>query len=621
MKHFAEIYKDAFIKNWDKDAIADYGTKGSYTYGEFAAQIAKLHTIFDITSIQKGDKIAVLGKNTTSWIITYFAAITKGTVIVPILDEFNPKDVVHILNHSEAKLFFCDKWFNDKVNIEQIEKLDAIFSLSDFTITQSRLSDEVLSKLSNIDTIFTQKYPNGYSQSDIDYVQVESDDLVSINYTSGTTSLTKGVMLMDKNLAGNITFGTDTLYEHLSRSLVILPIAHVYGLLFSVLAQIAGGGKVTFLAKIPSPAILLEACKEVRPTILTLVPLIFEKIYKMKLKPMLEKPMLKFLCKLPFMKSVIYHKVGKQLHKSLGGEGLYEVIIGGAAINKDVEQFLKDIRFPFLVGYGMTECAPLISYIDHKDFEVQSVGKELGMPRASIRIVKENPTDEVGEVQIFGDHVMKGYFKDEEATKNTFTEDGWLKSGDLGYIDQKGNLYLKGRSKTMLLGPSGENIYPEAIESKLLNLPFVSECIVMQNSANKLVAFVYPDYPMIEQAGVSHDRLDRLMANNRRTLNDELAKYENIQRIVIIKEPLPKTPKNTVKRYGLEYLLGEFEQNREKQLVKSRKELADRKEEEKRLKKENSKKKKEKPKKEKKVKTEKVKKEKSSTSPKKEKSK
>ena len=426
----------------------------------------------------------------------------------------------------------------------------------------SNCDDEVAERAANYKQLFSDKYPNSFTQECVTYADINPDDVIILNYTSGTTSFTKGVMLMEKNVMGNLTFFENKLKAHSGRTLSILPAAHVYGLMFGVLSFLTYGGKVTFLGKIPSPAILLAACAEVKPTVLTLVPLIFEKIYKMKIRPTLNKPMMKILCSLPIIRGVIYRKIGKKLYNQLGGEGLYQVIIGGAAINKDVEKFLKETKFPFTVGYGMTECAPLISYIDHKDFQLESVGKPLGIPYAEVRTRKENPEDQFGEIQIFGVNVMKGYFKDEESTKDTFTEDGWLKTGDLGYVDSDDNIYIKGRSKTMLLGPSGENIYPEAIESKIMNLPFVAECVVLQNKEHKLVAFVYPDMAMLKDAGVDKDMLNRLMANNRRTVNDDLARFENIYRIEITKEPLPKTPKNTVKRYGLEYLLELHEKNR-----------------------------------------------------------
>lgn len=574
MQRFTHIYKQTIIDCWDKEAVANYGTKVSYTYGQFAEKIAELHVIFDIYNIQKGDKISVLGKNSSNWIISFIASVNYGAIIVPILDEFNSRDVINILNHSDTKLFFCDKWFFDKITIAEIPDVLAVFSLNDFSVLDSNSKDDKgLKRIENIKQEFESRYPKGFSKDDVQYAELQPDDVIVLNYTSGTTSLTKGVLLMEKNIVGNIEFFKNKLNKYNERTLSILPNAHVYGLMFSVLSYLSYGGKVTFLGKIPSPAVLMSACAEVKPQVLTLVPLIFEKIYKMRIAPMLNKPMIKLITKIPFVKNIIYKKIGKKLYNQLGGDGLYQVIIGGAAINKDVEKFLRNIKFPFTVGYGMTECAPLISYIDHKDFVLESVGLGLGKPYAEVRVVKQNREDAYGEIQIFGSNVMKGYYKDEEATANTFTEDGWLKSGDLGYIDEKGNIYIKGRSKTMLLGSSGENIYPEAIESKIMNLPFIAECIVMQNVDNKLIAFIYPDYAMLESANVPKNMMDRVMANNRRTLNDQLARFEIIHRIEIISEPLPKTPKNTVKRYGLEYLLDIYEANKLLSVQKKRNDM------------------------------------------------
>lgn len=574
MQKLAEIYKQTTIDCWDKEAVADYGTDLCYSFGELAKKIAEIHILFDINSIKKGDKVAVLGKNSSHWLATFIATINYGAVIVPILDEFNSKDVVHILNHSDSQIFFCDNWFKNKFSPNETPNIKSIIALNDFSLVHTYCDKEAKNKMAKVNLVFSEKYPNGFTKENVEIADISGDDVIVLNYTSGTTSFTKGVMIMEKNIVGNITFFNERLSNHSDRTLSILPAAHIYGLIFGVLAYTYYGGKVTFLGKIPSPAILLAACAEVKPNILTLVPLIFEKIYKMRIRPKLEKPLMKMICKVPFIKKIIYKKIGKKLYQQLGGEGLYQVIIGGAAINKDVEKFLQEIKFPFTVGYGMTECAPLISYIDHTKFILESVGLELGKPYATTRIVNENNQDEFGEIQVLGSNVMKGYYKDEEATKSTFTEDGWLKTGDLGYIDNKGNIFIKGRSKTMILGPSGENIYPEAIESKILNLPFVLECIVLQNKDNKLVAFVYPDLNMLKAAGVPSDKIDRMMANNRRTVNDQLARFENIHRIEILEAPLAKTPKNTVKRYGLEYLLEFHEKKKKLSIEKKREELA-----------------------------------------------
>lgn len=563
-KGLLNILKEPFEKNWEELALQDFNTDISYKYKDFAAKIEELHIIFKAAGIEKGDRIALIGRNSSHWAISFMSVITYGAIVVPILDEFNPRDVVHILNHSGAKMFICDEAMWSNYQTRDFETVVTVFSTTKFALLFNDTEKDLKGTVKNLPKLMKEKFPNGLTYAEMGWVTLEPDDVVIINYTSGTTSLTKGVMLTAKNIAANIVFGFVTYTEagHPSqRALCVLPLAHVYGLIFGYLLQVAFGTSITFLGKLPSPKILLDACAAVKPTLLLFVPLIFEKIYKFNIAPKINKGIVGKLRVIPFVDHIIHRKVGKTLMEMFGGQ-IYEVIVGGAAINPEVEKFLLKAKFPFTVGYGMTECAPLISYIPNTEFKPQSVGKIVndGM---EIRISKENESDPTGEIQVKGDHVMKGYYGDDEATKSTFTEDGWLKTGDLGCIDKDGYIFIKGRSKTMLLGPSGENIYPEAIESKLNNMPFIAESIVMQNKKHKLVAFVYPDYPMIDKAKISLDRLNRLMANNRRTINEITAKYENIQRIIVVDEPFAKTPKNTPKRYGLEYLMEKYDAEKE----------------------------------------------------------
>ncbi|MEG2120751.1 MAG: AMP-binding protein [Rikenellaceae bacterium] len=559
-KGMLNLLKEPFSKNWEELALQDFNTDISYKYKDFAAKIEELHIIFKAAGIERGDRIALIGRNTSHWAISFMSIISYGAVVVPILDEFNPRDVVHILNHSKAKLFLCDESMWSNYQTRDFETVVTVISTTKFALLYNDTENDIKSTIKGMKKLMKEKFPNGLTYEKMEWVDIEPDDLTIINYTSGTTSLTKGVMLTARNLATNIEFGikTYTKIGHPSqRALCVLPLAHVYGLMFGYLLQIAFGTSITFLGKLPSPKILLDACASVKPTMLLFVPLIFEKIYKFNIAPKINKGIVGKLRLIPFVNDLICRKAGKTLYDLFGGE-LYEVIVGGAAINPEVEKFLIKAKFPFTVGYGMTECAPLISYIPNTAFKPQSVGKALDNGMV-IRIDKEQESDPSGEIQVKGDQVMMGYYGDEEATKSTFTDDGWLKTGDLGCIDKDGYIYIKGRSKTMLLGPSGENIYPEAIESKLNNMPFIAESIVMQNKQHKLIAFVYPDYPMIEKAKISLSRLNRLMANNRRTLNEITAKYENIQRIIVVEEPFAKTPKNTPKRYGLEYLIEKYD--------------------------------------------------------------
>lgn len=549
-ENLVKLYEESFKKNWEKEAAKDYISGRQLTYGEYACEIEKLHILYREIGINVGDAIAVTGKNSIAWSLIYMSALTYGAVIVPILDEFHPKDITHIINHSDAKLLFCDDDIWSKMHFQDFEKLIGVVSLIDSKILEHQFSKDFETIFHSIPEKFNTLHPNGFKPDSINYLVRDKNDLALLCYTSGTTSMTKGVMLTYNNLCGNVIFGRDNFTKcgvTLKSTLCVLPLAHTYGAAFNLLVQLQWGAKITFLGKIPSPNIILEACKEAKPTLLFFVPLVFEKIYKNKIEPVITKPFIARLLKTPIIGDMIYRAIGKKIYKTLGGKSLYEVIIGGAAINAEVEAFFYRAKFPFLVGYGMTECAPLISYRNHKSFVPTSVG--LALPNLmEVRIVKENETDEIGEIQTRGENVMLGYYKDAEATAATFTEDGWLKTGDLGEIDADGNIYIKGRSKTMLLGTSGENIYPEPIESKLSNMPFVSECIIVQHR-NKLEAWVYPDMETKEKMEISDKKLVEIMNDNRKTLNHTLSKFEAISNIHISANPFPKTPKRTLKRY------------------------------------------------------------------------
>lgn len=549
-ENLVELYEESFKKNWDKKAVKDYISARELTYGQYAEEIEKLHLLFKESEINIGDSIAVSGKNSIAWSLIYMSAITYGAVIVPVLDEFHPKDITHIINHSDAKLLFCDDDIWSKMHFQDFEKLLGVISLIDGRILEHTSAIDFKTIFDNVAERFKLLHPNGFKPESVKYLIRDKNDLALLCYTSGTTSLTKGVMLSYNNLCGNVIFARDNYKNReitLQSTLCVLPLAHTYGAAFNLLVQLQWGAKITFLGKIPSPNIILEACKEAKPTLLFLVPLVFEKIYKNKIEPIIKKPIVATLLNTPIIGDFIYKMIGKKIYKTLGGSSLYEVIIGGAAINAEVEAFFYRAKFPFLVGYGMTECAPLISYRNHKSFVPTSVG--LALPNLmEVRITKENPTDEIGEIQTRGENVMLGYYKDPEVTVASFTEDGWLKTGDLGEIDADGNIYIKGRSKTMLLGTSGENIYPEPIESKLANMPFVSECIIVQHRS-RLEAWIYPDVETKEKMDISDKKLVEIMNDNRKTLNNSLARFEAISNIHISQNPFPKTPKRTIKRY------------------------------------------------------------------------
>ncbi|MFI3321251.1 MAG: AMP-binding protein [Rikenellaceae bacterium] len=555
-ENLVELLSDSFKLNWEKEAAKDYISKRQLTYGEYAAEIERLHILFDCAAISDGDKIAVCGKNSIAWSLVYVATLTYGAVIVPILDEFHPKDITHVINHSEAKLFFCDDDIWKKLNINDFDNLLGVVSLLDDKVIVSKSEINLTKIKAAALKEFDKKYKDGFKAENVSYRVKDANSLAEICYTSGTTSLTKGVMLSLNNLCGNTMFARDNYSKKgvtLKSTLCILPLAHTYGAAFNLLVQLEWGAKITFLGKIPTPAYILEACKEVKPTLLFLVPLVFEKIYKSKIEPLLKKPIVAAILNTPILGDMFCRMVGGKIRKLLGGNALEEVIIGGAAMNKDVEAFFARAKFPFLIGYGMTECAPLISYQEHSKFIPTSVGKALpGL--MEVRIEFENEGDEIGEIQTRGENVMLGYYREEDVTAASFTADGWLKTGDLGMIDSDGNIYIKGRSKTMLLGASGENIYPEPIESKLSNMPFIEDCIILQNG-NRLEAWVYPDKELMKKMNIDESKLTDIMNDNRKTLNHTLAKFEAIHTIKISPEPFPKTPKKSIKRMDTQNMI------------------------------------------------------------------
>lgn len=545
-ENFIKLYEDSFRYNWDLPALSDYGDSNSLLYRDLAKEIACLHILFDKLEIKKGTKIALIGKNTRQWCIAYMATITYGAIIVPILQDFHPDNVHHIVNHSEAELLFVNDSIWESLEEGQMTHLDGIFSLSDFACIYDNSKKHIKAIVQNLDKEMSLKYPNGFSKEDIVYASVDNSEVVLINYTSGTTGFSKGVMLLANNLAGNVTYAKSlNLLFREGRIVSFLPLAHAYGCAFDFLYALSEGVHVTLLGKAPSPKILAAAFSEIKPNLIVTVPLVIEKLYKKAILPKLEKSSIKMALKIPLVKDQIYAKIRKGLVDALGGS-FSEVIIGGAAFNKEVESFLHKIKFPFTVGYGMTECGPLISYDHHYDFVPTSCGKILST--MEVRVDSPDPYNTLGEIQVRGENVMKGYYKNEEATKAAFTEDGWLKTGDLGTIDENGRIYLRGRSKTMILGASGQNIFPEEIEAKLNNLPYVTESLVVTRN-NKLVALVYPDYETMNLTGLSSKDLNVVMEENRLVLNKSVANYETISTIHIYPTEFEKTPKKSIKRY------------------------------------------------------------------------
>jgi long-chain acyl-CoA synthetase len=543
---FIKRYEKSFRENFDFPAMTDYGSGKTFTYGEMAKEIAKLHILFKEYKINPGDKISVIGKNSSRWCIAHLATVTYGAVIVPILHDFNANDVEHIINHSDSALLFAADAIWETLSEEKISCVKGIISLTDFRLLSQREDEHLDCLMVELDGRFAEKYPAGFGPGDINYSNQPDEDMVVLNYTSGTTGFSKGVMILGRNLSGNMEFAHHYIgLKRGDRMLSFLPLAHTYGAAFDFLYALTEGVDVTFLGKTPAPKVLLKAFQEVQPEIVISVPLIFEKIYKNMIIPTLNKRPISWALSLPLLDTQIYLQIRKKLIHALGGK-VRQVIVGGAPFNNEVEDFLLKIKFPISVGYGMTECAPLISFSLCADFVPHSCGKVLSCMEA--RIDSGNPENVAGEIQVRGQNVMAGYYKNEAATKEAFTDDGWLKTGDLGTLDKNNNLFIRGRSKTMILGASGQNIYPEEIEAKLNNLPFVMESLVMEKN-RRLIALVYPDYDSVDESGLSHEDLALIMEENRATLNKEVASYEKITEIQLFPNEFEKTPKKSIKRY------------------------------------------------------------------------
>ena len=546
-ENLIKIYENSFRKNWDLEAVTDFGTTVTLTYGQMAERIAYLHLLFERVGIEMGDRIAVMGKNNSNWVTTYLATVTYGAVIVPILQDFKANDAIHIINHSESKLLFITDQIWENIDVEQVPDLQAVISLNTMDLITAGLPKTQAVDKMTIEELFAEKYPDGFTKDDVKYAERSNAELASINYTSGTTGFSKGVMTPMNALAGNVLFGFKTgLVFPGCRHVAFLPLAHAYGCAFDFLACLAAGGHTYLIGRTPSAKILLKAFSEVKPTVILSVPLILEKIYKKMIQPQISKTPVSWVLKVPLLDQVVLGKIREKLMEAFGGE-FKEVIIGGAPLNAEVEAFLRRIKFPLTIGYGMTETAPLISFTHWEEFRAQSCGQVLdGLMEA--RIADAN-AEGVGEIQVRGEHVMMGYYKNEEATAQSFTEDGWLRTGDLGMIDEDGFIYIKGRCKTMLLGPSGQNIYPEEIEAKINNMPYVLESLVLQKEDTRLVALVCPDFEAVDADKLTQEQLEAIMDENRKLVNAELAAYEQINTIKLYAHEFEKTPKKSIKRF------------------------------------------------------------------------
>ena len=541
---FNEYIRKAIIYNWDSNALTDFQGQ-TLQFHDVARKIAKLHIAFENTGIKKGDKIAICGRNSAHWAVTFLATLTYGAVAVPILHEFNAEQIHNIVNHSGSRLLFVGDFVAKDIDPEKMPSLEGILNLPDFSLMLSR-SEKLSFSREHLNMLFGSKYPRAFTKDNICYHADEPDELALINYTSGTTGFSKGVMLPYRGLWGNVDFCIRRLGTQVkpgSRILDILPMAHMYGLAIEFLFGFCNGSHLFFLNRLPSPTLIAKAFTDVKPALVISVPLIIEKIIRKRVFPVLQTPRMKLLMAMPVVRDKVKTRICEQVIDAFGGN-MYEVIVGGAPLSKEVEQFLMSIGFPITVGYGTTECAPLISYRDWKEFAPGSCG--CAIDNMEVKIDSPDPYTVAGEILTRGTNVMLGYYKDEEATKQVLEPDGWYHTGDLGTIDSDGNIFIRGRKKNMLLGANGQNVYPEEIEDKLQSMPMVSECIVLQRGA-KLVALVYPDQD--ELLNFSADELKGIMEQNRQELNMQLPAYSRLSSIELQKDEFLKTPKKSIKRY------------------------------------------------------------------------
>ena len=540
-----KIFEESFKKNWDRPAISNYHGETLH-FKDVARRMEKLHIMFEECGLEKGDKVAICSRNQANWAVTFLAIMTYGAVPVPLLHEFKSANIHHLVNHSEARILFVDDVIWEGLSESEMPDLHAIIQVNNFRILYASDEKIVDAKL-HLNELFGRKYPEAFEPQMLNYYEDSADELAVINYTSGTSGFSKGVMIPYRAIFSNLSFGRKVLPQlnNTSRVVSMLPCAHMYGLMFEVLYELSAGCHVHFLSRLPSPKVIMQALSEVKPNVVIAVPLVIEKIYKSKIQPILEKEGIKFLMKVPGLNQVLLNKVKAELIQAFGGE-FYEVIIGGAAFNKEVESFFKKMAFPFTVGYGMTECAPIITYDDWKEEKLHSCGK--AAPNMEVRIDSDNPSQVPGEIQVKGANVFLGYFKNEEATREVFTEDGWFRTGDMGILDDDGCLFIKGRTKCMILGPSGQNIYPEEVETVLNSQPYVVDSLVIEDNGG-LTALIYPDYAAGVKDGMNQEAFVKYIEGTLGDLNRELPNYAKLKKIEVMSEDFERTPKKSIKRY------------------------------------------------------------------------
>ncbi len=530
-------------QNWEIEALSNYREKG-YSYKSIAEKILKLHILFKGSGIKEGDKIALVGRNSANWCITYLAAVTYGAVIVPILPDFKPDDLTNIINHSDSRLLFIDDKIYDLLDITRMTEIIGVLSLDDFRLIRSD-KQTVEESFSSLEANYSKAFPE-LRKEDIKFSDISNDHLAVISYTSGTTGFSKGVMITHNNLAANVRYAQNNMPLESGDPVVsFLPLAHTFGCAFEFLFPFTLGCHITILTKTPSPQILIQAFKEIKPRLIVSVPLVVEKIYKKQLLSVISKPHMKILLAIPGINNILFGKIREKLTETFGGR-FKELVVGGAAFNADAEKFFKKIKFRFSVGYGMTECGPLISYASWDTTKLGASGR--AVDTLEVTIDSPDPETVVGEIILRGENVMTGYYKNEKATREMIDDEGWMHTGDLGVIDKEGNIFIKGRSKSMILGPSGKNIYPEEVEAVINNKDYIVESVVISVD-NKLIALVFPDYEMMKRDNITEEQLIEILDKTRKEVNERLPEFMAVSKFRIHPEEFAKTPKRSIKRF------------------------------------------------------------------------
>ncbi len=530
-------------QNWDIEALSNYKEKG-YTYKEIAGKIIKLHIFFKEIDVREGDKIALVGRNSANWCVIYLASVTYGAVIVPILPDFKPGDLTNLINHSDSKLLFVDDKIFEDLDTSKTPEITGVVSLDDYSMISSG-NARIREAYNSVEEKYRNAYPE-LKQNDVKFSDIANDKLAVISYTGGTTGFSKGVMIAHNSLAANVRFAQNHMPLNPGDPVIsFLPLAHTYGCAFEFLFPFTIGCHITILTKTPSPQILIQAFREIRPSLILSVPLVIEKIYKKQLLPVISKPLMKTLLAIPGINLLLYNKICKKLTDTFGGK-FNVVVIGGAAFNAEAEKFFKKIGFRFTVGYGMTECGPLISYASWDTTKPGASGRSVDT--LEVTIDSPDPQKQLGEIILRGENVMLGYYKNEKATRDIIDEKGWMHTGDLGIIDKDGNIFIKGRSKTMILGPSGKNIFPDEIEAIINNMDYITESLIISED-NKLIGLIYPDYEKIKSDNISEDRLSAILEETRKKVNERIPDFMAVSKFRIHPEEFAKTPKRSIKRF------------------------------------------------------------------------